>query len=181
VGLASGFMEPLESTSIHFIQSSIAKLVAFFPDRRMDAVRVDEYNRQVQFEFERARDFLVLHYKATERNDSPFWDHCREMPVPDNLRTKMELFRETGLVFREADELFAETSWMQVMIGQNIMPRAYHPLVDTLSLDEIRDMVAGTRRVLERSVDVMPIHKEFIARFCKAEPVAFGAPMRKVV
>jgi tryptophan halogenase len=181
VGLASGFMEPLESTSIHFIQSSIAKLVAFFPDRRMDAVRVDEYNRQVQFEFERARDFLVLHYKATERNDSPFWNHCREMPVPDNLRTKMELFRDTGLIFREADELFAETSWMQVMIGQHVMPRAYHPLVDTLSLDEVREMVAGTRRVLERSVDVMPTHKDFIARFCKAEPVDFAAPMRKVV
>ena len=181
VGLASGFMEPLESTSIHFIQTSLGKLVAFWPDRRFDEVRIDEYNRQVQFEFERSRDFLVLHYKATERNDSPFWDYCREMPVPDNLAQKMELFQKTGLVFREHEELFAETSWMQVMIGQNIMPRAYHPMVDTLSLDEVRQLVAGTRGVLERSVDVMPTHRDFINRFCRAEPVDFGMPLKKAM
>jgi tryptophan halogenase len=181
VGLASGFMEPLESTSIHFIQSSLAKLVAFFPDKRFEPVRIDEYNRQVQFEFERARDFLVLHYKATERNDSPFWDDCREMPVPDALAEKMALFRDTGLAFREHEELFTEVSWMQVMIGQNIMPRSYHPLVDALSLDEIRQMVAGTRGVLERSAEVMPLHKDFIARFCRADPVEFAAPARKAM
>ena len=179
VGLASGFMEPLESTSIHFIQSSLAKLVAFWPDRRFDASRIDEYNRQVQFEFERSRDFLVLHYKATERNDSPFWDYCRnDMPVPEELKQKMDLFRETGLVFREKEELFAETSWMQVMIGQGIMPRAYHPMVDNLTLDETRQMVAGTRGVLERSVEVMPTHREFIERFCRAEPVDFDPPRK---
>jgi len=171
IGLASGFMEPLESTSIHFIQSSLAKLVAFFPDRRFEPVRIDEYNRQVQFEFERSRDFLVLHYKATERSDSPFWDYCRNMPVPDNLAQKMELFRSSGLVFREHEELFTDVSWMQVMIGQNIMPKAYHPMVDTLSADELRQMTAGTRGVLERAVDVMPKHMEFIAKHCRAPSV----------
>ena len=181
MGLASGFMEPLESTSIHFIQTSLGKLVALWPDRRFDEVRIDEYNRQVQFEFDRARDFLVLHYKATERNDSPFWDYCREMAIPDNLAQKMELFQKSGLVFREHEELFAETSWMQVMIGQDIMPRAYHPMVDTLSLDETRQMVAGTRGVLERSVEVMPTHREFIDRFCRAEPVDPGMPMKKAI
>jgi tryptophan halogenase len=181
VGLASGFMEPLESTSIHFIQSSLAKLVAFFPDKRFETSRIDEYNRQVQFEFERSRDFLVLHYKATERNDSPFWDYCRTMQVPDTLAEKMALFRETGLTFREHEELFTEVSWMQVMIGQNIMPRSYHPLVDALSPEEIRQMVAGTRGVLERSAEVMPLHKDFIAKFCRAEPMEFASPARKAM
>ena len=181
VGLASGFMEPLESTSIHFIHSNIAKLVAMFPDRRCDSVLVDEYNRQLQFEFERSRDFLVLHYKATERNDSPFWNYCREMPVPDSLARKIALFRDSGLVFREREELFTEVSWMQVMIGQHMMPRSYHPMVDNLSAEELRQMVAGTRAVLERASDVMPLHQDFIAKHCRAEPMDFASPQRKAM
>lgn len=174
MGLASGFMEPLESTSIHFIQSSIARLVQYFPDRRFDPALVDEYNRLVHFEFERARDFIVLHYKATARDDTPFWRRCREMQVPDTLAQKMEIFRAGGRIHREHEELFTEESWTQVLIGQDVMPAAYHPMVDVLPPEQIRQMVAGVRGVLHRAADAMPSHKDYIARNCKAEPVAFG-------
>lgn len=174
MGLASGFMEPLESTSIHFIQSSITRLVQYFPDRRFDPALIDEYNRLVHFEFERARDFIVLHYKATERDDTPFWRRCRDMEIPDTLAQKMEIFRAGGRIHREHEELFTEESWTQVLIGQEVMPTAYHPMVDVLAPEQIRQMVAGVRGVLQRSADAMPSHREYIARNCKAEPVAFG-------
>jgi tryptophan halogenase len=170
VGLASGFMEPLESTSIHFIQSSIAKLVAMFPERDCAQELVDEYNRQVQFEFVRSRDFLVLHYIANERHGLPFWDQCRNMAVPDTLAEKIALFRDSGRVFREHEELFTELSWIQVFIGQNIIPRRWHPMVEALSEREITEFMAGIKGVLERSAAAMPLHREFFARHCKAEP-----------
>ncbi|MEO8673607.1 MAG: tryptophan halogenase family protein [Tahibacter sp.] len=174
IGLASGFMEPLESTSIHFIQSSISKLLAFFPDKRFVPVQIDEYNRQLQFEFERSRDFICLHYKANERTDTPFWKHCREMPVPDTLAAKMDLFRETGRIFREHEELFTESSWIQVLLGQNVMPRAYHPMVDLLSQDELVHLVSSTRGVLDRAAQVVTGHREFIAKHCAAAPISAG-------
>ncbi len=169
IGLASGFMEPLESTSIHFIQSSIAKLVALFPDRSFDPVDIAEYNRQVQYEFERSRDFLILHYQANQRIGEPFWDRCREMPIPDTLQHKIDLFRSHARIFREHEELFTESSWVQVLLGQGVLPRAYHPMVDLLGDTEVRDFVANVRRVLERSAEAMPEHAAFIARTCKAE------------
>lgn len=178
VGLASGFMEPLESTSIHFIQSSIAKLIEFFPDRRFNSADIDEYNRQTQFEFERSRDFLVLHYKATERNDSPFWDYCRNMAIPETLQHKMDLFRSSGRIFRQNNELFTEVSWLLVMLGQGVTPKGYHPMVDRVSHDEIVKMVNGTRKVLHDSVSVMPRHEEFIARHCASADFPFKAKVQ---
>jgi tryptophan halogenase len=169
LGLASGFMEPLESTSIHFIQSSLAKLVAFFPDKRWSQVDIDTFNQQVQFEYTRARDFIVLHYVANERTDAPFWQRCREIAVPDTLAQKLDLFRSAGRVFREHEELFTESSWVQVLLGQNVMPTSYHPMVDALTLDETTRMVAGVKGVLERSAEAMPLHREFIEKNCKAE------------
>ncbi|MBP6692216.1 MAG: tryptophan 7-halogenase [Xanthomonadales bacterium] len=174
IGLASGFMEPLESTSIHFIQSSITRLVEYFPDRHFEQANIDQYNRVLQFEFERARDFIILHYKANERTDSPFWVRCREMAIPDTLQEKIDLFRAGGRVHREHEELFTESSWIQVLLGQSIMPAAYHPMVDVLGPDEIRQMVAGVRGVLERSAEAMPPHREFISRNCRAEAVGSG-------
>jgi len=165
IGLASGFMEPLESTSIHFIQSSIARLLAYFPDRECAAADVAEYNRQVQFEFERSRDFLILHYLANER-EGAFWAHCRALPLPDTLRCKIELFRSAGRIQREHEELFTESSWLQVMLGQGLLPRDYHPIVDLLPDDQLRGFVDGVRQVLERSVAAMPMHAQFIARHC---------------
>lgn len=167
IGLASGFMEPLESTSIHFIQSSLSKLVTFFPSAGFDSVDIAEYNRQVQFEYERSRDFLVLHYLANER-DEPFWQACREVAIPDTLRDRIELFRSHGRVFREHEELFTESSWIQVLLGQGILPRSYHPLVDVLPPDKVARMVEGVRTVHAACAGAMPAHAEFIARHCAA-------------
>ena len=174
LGLASGFLEPLESTSIHFIQSGITRLVEHFPDRRFDPAAIEAYNRLARFEYERARDFIVLHYKANERDDSAFWRACRAMAIPDALQRKIELFRASGRIQREHEELFTEVSWLQVMVGQGILPRAYHPIVDTLDDDETRSMVAGVRQVLERSAEAMPAHRDYIARHCRADSPAMA-------
>ena len=171
IGLSSGFMEPLESTSIHFIQSSISKLISLFPDRHFAQATIDEYNRQVQFEFERSRDFLILHYKATERRDSPFWERCAAMASPDTLNEKIQLFRDSGRIYREHEELFTEASWLQVLLGQAVMPRAYHPMVDMLEQAELEQMLSGVRGVLERSAAAVPKHADFIAKFCRAAPL----------
>jgi tryptophan 7-halogenase len=169
VGLASGFMEPLESTSIHLIQSTIARLIGFFPDREFSEFDIDEFNRQCDFEFERIRDFLILHYKATERDDSPFWRDCSAMPIPQSLQRKMDLYRSRGRIVRESNELFAEMGWLQVMHGQGVRAQGYHPLVDLLSDDECLEHLQGIERVIGKCVDVMPRHAEFIAAECAAE------------
>jgi len=168
IGLSSGFLEPLESTSIHFIQSSLAKLMMFFPDHGFNPVDIAEYNRQVQFEFVRSRDFIVLHYHATERDDSSFWRQCRTMEIPETLANKLALFRNSGRFFREGEELFCETSWVQVMLGQNVVPRRYHPLVDVTAPAEIERMVAGVKGVHASCADAMPGHDAFIAKHCAA-------------
>jgi len=168
VGLASGFMEPLESTSIHLIQSAVTRLIQFFPHAGLEAVEIAEYNRQTQFEYERIRDFIILHYKASTREDSEFWRYCRHMQVPDTLRHKIELFRANGRLFREGTELFTEMSWLQVMVGQSLLPAGYHPFVDQRPLAEVQAMVDDTRSVIQRCVAVMPGHAEFIAAHCAA-------------
>jgi len=171
VGLASGFLEPLESTSIHLIQSTIVKLMRLFPHHGFNAVEIDQFNRGCDFEYERVRDFIILHYKATERDDSPLWNYCRNMPIPDTLRAKIELFRENGRIFRENEELFAEESWLQVMIGQRIVPRSYDPIVDTQTPEAIRSYLDDIETVIKRCVDIMPTQRDFIAKHCPAKPL----------
>jgi tryptophan 7-halogenase len=168
IGLSAGFMEPLESTSIHLIQSGIAKLLMLFPDRRFEPAEIDQYNRMTSWEYERIRDFLILHYTATERDDSPFWRYCRSIEVPDFLAHKIELFRTRGRIFRESDELFNDTSWFAVLIGQNIRPRTYDPLVDVLDADETRRRLAQIRTAIANSAAAMPGHREFIRQHCSA-------------
>ncbi|MBK7615959.1 MAG: tryptophan 7-halogenase [Burkholderiales bacterium] len=168
VGLSSGFMEPLESTSLHLIQSAIVRMLAFFPWAGFDQADVDEYNRQTALEYEQIRDFLILHYKATARTDSPFWNHCRTMDIPDNLRRKMALFRANGRVFRDNNELFGEASWLQVMVGQRVLPQGYHPMADLRSEAELDAILGDVKRVVAKCVDVMPTHAEFIASHCAA-------------
>jgi tryptophan 7-halogenase len=170
VGLASGFMEPLESTSIHLIQSTVSRLAALFPGPGFNPVDIDEFNRQSDFEFERIRDFLILHYKATERDDSDFWNYCRHMPIPDTLTHKIELFKAHGRVFRENAELFSEISWVEVMLGQHITPRAYHPLVDAIPEEKIMAFLDNVRSTIKRCVDAMPSHADFVAANCAMVP-----------
>jgi tryptophan halogenase len=168
IGLSSGFLEPLESTSIYWIQSAIARLMNLFPERDFSPVVIDRFNTQSIFEFERIRDFLILHYKATERTDSPFWDYCRTMSIPASLEDNIRLFRDSGRFFREGEEMFAITSWVQVLLGQRILPRTYHPLVDAIPEREIRGLVSGVRQVVDNCVGAMPEHQAFIDRYCKA-------------
>ena len=166
LGLASGFLEPLESTSIHLIQSGISKLLEMFPRQGFD-VLAEKYNARIAFEFDRIRDFLILHYHATEREDTPFWRYCRTMSIPEELQANIDLFRDSGRFYRNADELFADISWIQVMLGQRIVPRAYHPLVDLIPAEDIYRFVDGVAQTIERCVSVMPEHEAFIERCCK--------------
>jgi tryptophan 7-halogenase len=168
IGLASGFVEPLESTSIHLIQMGIAHLLTYFPAAGFDQVDVDQYNRTMKHEFEWVRDFIILHYKATERDDSPFWNYCRTMEVPPTLQRRMDLFRSRGRVNREGDELFTKVSWLQVMHGQRIHPKAYHPLTDLLDEQEIQSYLDEVEGVIKACVEVMPLHADFIAEHCAA-------------
>lgn len=171
IGLASGFMEPLESTSIHLVQSSIAKLMTFFPDKNFRQADIDEYNQQAHFEFDRIRDFLIVHYHATQRDDSPFWNYCRTMDVPPEVTQKIEQFRSNGRIARKQTEMFNDLSWFEVMYGQGLRPQSYHPLVDILPKDEIAQRLASIKAVIERSADYMPSHEQFIQEHCAAKRI----------
>jgi tryptophan halogenase len=171
LGLASGFMEPLESTSIYLIQSGIARLLNLLPDRDFSPVLIERYNSQAAFEFERIRDFLILHYYATERRDTPFWRYCSGMSIPEPLTDTIRLFKDSGRFFRNAEEMFAVTSWVQVMLGQHIVPQQYHPAVDLVPDQEIAGLVESVRTVIAACVDAMPMHAQFIAKHCAAAAV----------
>jgi tryptophan 7-halogenase len=168
IGLSSGFMEPLESTSIYLIQSGIGRLLNLLPKRDISPTLIQRYNDQAIFEFTRIRDFLILHYHATRRDGTPFWHYCRHMSIPDSLRDTIELFTDSGRFFRNADEMFAVTSWVQVMIGQGIVPRGYHPAVDVMGAGEVEKVVSNARQVIANCVAAMPTHQQFIDRHCKA-------------
>lgn len=168
VGLASGFLEPLESTSIHLIQTAISRIVNFFPRTGFDEADIAEYNRQTLTEYEHIRDFLVLHYKVTKRDDSAFWNYCRNMTVPETLQRKIDLFSSNGRIYREQDELFTEMSWLQVMIGQGIVPRGYHPFADLRPEAEVTAYLNNVERVIAKCVAAMPSQIEFINMHCAA-------------
>ena len=166
VGLSGGFMEPLESTSIHLIQRAVLRIIRMLPAGEISERDVAEFNDQQMQDALQIRDFLILHYKATNRRDSEFWRYCASMPIPESLEQKIELFRETGRVFRKNEELFVENSWVQVMMGQGITPQSYHPIAQKLSDEEltrllgtIRDMVAGT-------VKSLPEHSAYVSQYC---------------
>ncbi|HTU66743.1 MAG TPA: tryptophan halogenase family protein [Steroidobacteraceae bacterium] len=172
IGLASGFLEPLESTSIYLIQSAIARLIDMFPDRNMDPALRDRYNAQAAFETEKIRDFLILHYCATERRDTKFWETCGTMSIPASLAENIALFRASGRFFRNADEMFGLTSWVQVMLGQRIVPAAWHPMVDRVPEAELRQLGDSVRGVIASCVAAMPMHEQFIDRVCRSPEAA---------
>ncbi|MEO6102530.1 MAG: tryptophan halogenase family protein [Pseudoxanthomonas sp.] len=172
LGLASGFMEPLESTSIHLIQKGITRLVSFFPNQGFNQTDIDEFNRQSILEYEQIRDFIILHYKAMDRDDSPLWNYCRNMSVPETLQRKMDLFRSNGRIYRDNNELFAEVSWFQVMMGQHVVPGGYHALADAKDETLVMGMLNDVYRVMHGVVDKMPTHEAFIAQHCKAPAIA---------
>ena len=172
LGLAGGFLEPLESTSIHLVQSGIARLMTLFPTRNFDQAEIDRFNAATVQEYIDIRDFLVLHYKATERHDSPFWNYCRTLDPPEGLQRKLEMFRLNGRIFREHDELFTETSWLAVMVGQGIEAGGYHPAADLLPDEENLHRLAHIREVLRNAAAVMPTQQEFLRQQGSASNVA---------
>jgi tryptophan halogenase len=168
LGLSSGFVEPLESTSIHLVQSGIAKLLALFPDRRFDPLEREEYNRQMKDVFEDVRDFVILHYKANRRADSDFWAYCRDMEVPDSLAGKLELWRSKGRLFREGRELFGTASWVAVLLGQGIVPEEQEPAANALNPAMIADALDKMRLSYSSMAANMPSHADFVSRACPA-------------
>jgi tryptophan halogenase len=168
IGLSSGFMEPLESTSIHLIQRAILRLIRMMPGGPISPCDIAEFNDQQFADMEQIRDFLILHYKATDRRDSAFWRQCAGMEIPDSLAQKIALFRETGRVFRRNEELFAENSWVQVMMGQGIMPATYHPIAAKLRDEELTKFLATLRENVTRTVAGLPPHAEYVAHYCGA-------------
>ena len=164
LGLASGFLEPLESTSIHIIQSNVGRLVDLFPDASLDPVTIAEYNRVTTTEYDLIRDFLILHYKQTQRDDTPFWRHCRDMEVPDSLTHKIALFARNGHLYRDADDLFREASWIQVMLGQNVEPRGWHRQADSLTDAQLSQFMGDVQTLVGNAVAPLPDHGDFVAR-----------------
>lgn len=168
LGLASGFLEPLESTSIHLIQRGILRLMQLFPMTGIKPSDVREYNKQCHVEIENIRDFIICHYKVTNRQDSAFWRHCRSMPVPDSLAHRIDLFRETARVFKIPNELFGENSWIQVMLGQGMMPEQYHPVANVMGDDELTRFMQGIKGNVDKTVAQLPNHQAYVEQYCKA-------------
>ena len=168
VGLAGGFMEPLESTSIQLIQTALARFIDLFPDRNFDPTLSAEYNRLSVNEFERIRDFLILHYRATRRDDSPLWRYCAGMSVPDSLKYKMDVFRSCGRVPLYSEESYQEPSWVSIFLGQEIYPLRYDPLVENMDTEHLRRGLLHRRNAIRRLAEGLPAHREFVARHCAA-------------
>ena len=166
IGLASGFLEPIESTSIHLIQRGIIRLMQMFPSNGIFQSEIDEYNKQAWYEIEHIRDFIILHYKVTNRRDTPFWRHCADMEVPASLQHRINLFRETGRVFRMPNELFAENSWIQVMLGQGIMPQQHHQSADLMGDAELSNFLDSIRNDVARTVAQLPPHQAYVDNYC---------------
>ncbi|MYM85364.1 tryptophan halogenase [Duganella sp. FT50W] len=166
LGLASGFLEPIESTSIHLIQRSVIRLMQMFPSDGIQQADIDEYNAQCNSEIEHIRDFIILHYHANHRTDAQFWIDAREMSIPASLQHRIDLFRETGRVFRVPNELFAENSWIQVMLGQGIMPKSHHQTADLMGDEELKAFLGNIKGRIDRTVVQLPTHEAYVRRYC---------------
>jgi len=172
MGLASGFVEPLESTSIHLFMMATIRLMKLFPFGGITQELMDEYNQQSAVELEKIRDFIILHYHATQRDDSAFWRYCKDMEVPETLAHRIKLFRDSGRAYQSDGELFRVDSWVQVMLGQGIMPKQYHHMVQTMSDNELEQFLNGMEKTIAQAVDKLPSHQDFINRYCKADQPA---------
>ncbi len=168
IGLSSGFLEPIESTSIYVIQRSVLRLMQMFPTNGICQTDVDEFNKQSSYEVEHIRDFIILHYHVTNRRDSAFWRDANSMEIPAALQHRIDLFRETGRVFRAPNELFGDSSWIQVMLGQGIMPEQHHQSADLMGDKELAQFLDGIRKSVAQTVQQLPAHMAYVKRFCPA-------------
>lgn len=175
IGLSSGFLEPLESTSIHLIQSHVSRLIQLFPRQGDAAAEREEYNRRCAAEFAQIRDFLILHYHRTDREDSEFWRYCKYMDVPDSLTHKLALFAASGRVGRDVDDLFRDASWVQVMIGQGITPADYDPMADVVAPPQLDEFLGNLRTLITRAVGSLPTHEEYLRQHCQSDASLMAA------
>jgi len=167
MGLASGFLEPLESTSIHMIMTAVTRLLQLFPHGEIKQSIVDEYNTQAESEYVRIRDFIILHYKATARDDSPFWRYCKDMEIPSDLKHRMELFKNFGRSNQVEGELFRLDSWTQVMLGQGIVPASYHPIVELMPERELQVFLNSIATEVNNNIAIMSSHQDFVNKYCR--------------
>jgi tryptophan halogenase len=166
VGLSSGFLEPLESTSIYLIQAAITGLVELFPEREISSIDRDEFNRLIDAEYDWIRDFLILHYHATERSDTAFWDYVRTMNVPDSLLDKIELFRRRGRIVKHREGLFLDASWVAVYLGQRVLPEGYDQRADLIPQAMLLQNMEALRAIIRQKAEQMPDHRSHIERYC---------------
>jgi tryptophan halogenase len=164
IGLAGGFIEPLESTSIHLVQRGVSRLVRLFPDKSFEPADAAQFNQESVREYEELRDFIVLHYHVNAR-DEPFWRQCREMSVPDTLSHKIDLFRAQGRTFRLQEELFTEHSWLAVLLGQGLVPRSYDRLVDRVPMADLVKNLAHLKGAMRTAAQALPTHAAFLQRY----------------
>lgn len=169
MGLSGGFLEPLESTSIHLIQSSVFKFLAMFPRKGFNPLMVKEYNRMMSFDYSTIRDFIIAHYKVTAREDTPFWKYVKDMGIPETLQERLETFKATGQVLGTERELFREVSWYAVLTGQGLLPEDYHPAADTLDEDDLRLRLGRWRSTVVDRVRNLPSHEDFILKHCASD------------
>ncbi len=163
VGLSSGFLEPLESTSIHLIQTSIMKLIKYFPINGITKEIINNYNQEMDIQFDQVKDFLILHYKATQRNDSEFWNYCRSMEIPDTLHERIEVFKQTGKIYQRDYELFLKDNWLAVLIGQGIYPKSYNSKLDQFSDNDIQSLLRALKAQINQKVESMPFHRDALS------------------
>jgi tryptophan halogenase len=175
LGLAAGFLEPLESTSIHLIQKSLTHLFNLFPDRRFSPVLIDDFNRVALAEYDHIRDFVVLHYHANTRDDTPLWRECRNMPIPESLCRRLDFFRHSGRVLRYPADLFAASNWLAVLLGQEVWPEHGDPLVMRHDPQRLRAELAQIRATIGKMADTAVSHDAYLARHCQAPPIGSAA------
>ena len=166
IGLSAGFLEPLESTGLQLIQASIDRLLSLFPNKYFHQADIDAFNRYAATEIEQIRDFIILHYKQTERTDSPFWKYCQNMEIPSSLQRKLDLYSSSGRIIRENSELFSEISWLSVLNGQGIVPKSYHPLVDNASAEQIDGQLNKMKDIVKQCAVNLPNHRDYILKNC---------------
>jgi tryptophan 7-halogenase len=169
LGLASGFVEPLESTSIHLIMMGVTRLMRLFPFSGVSQTFIDQYNHLARMELEKIRDFIVLHYNATEREDTPFWKYCKHMSIPESLSNRMQMFKETAHTYQAEDELFRVDSWIQVMFGQGLKPKNYHHFAKVMKEKDLNQFLAHVKKTVANTVMQLPSHQDFISQYCKTE------------
>lgn len=169
IGLAAGFLEPLESSGIQLIQTAVTRLISFFPDKSFDPVIIDEFNRITQNEYDGIRDFLIAHYCLGERDDAELWKYCRTMELPDSLKHRLELFRSCGNISLVAEDSYREPSWVSILVGLNLMPKRYDPFVDRISDDVLVAVMKRRREEIKKIVSTMPTHHRYVAEVCPAK------------